>query len=195
MELWVGCIAGSRFLTVFQHDAQVCGNPGVKVSDHGRHVMSSSPVPLKTHRVGQRCTLNLSRADTSSRWCGVNYHTHLEEEYANYRKPPDGTDHNNESVREGYIRNGSKEVKLFISALKVFQGNNRIVMAHRKHLDDFLLGRIIGQLECGRIQLEVSEELEISQSVISRLLQQFQNDGNVSRCYSTGSPPAELQRE
>ncbi|PRD20649.1 UNVERIFIED_CONTAM: Histone-lysine N-methyltransferase SETMAR [Trichonephila clavipes] len=35
------------------------------------HVTSSSPVPLKTHRVGQRCTLNLSRAETSSRWCGV----------------------------------------------------------------------------------------------------------------------------
>ncbi|GFV63922.1 uncharacterized protein TNCV_3787951 [Trichonephila clavipes] len=34
-------------------------------------VTSSSPVPLKTHRVGQRCPLNLSRAETSSRWCGV----------------------------------------------------------------------------------------------------------------------------
>ncbi|GFX98512.1 uncharacterized protein TNCV_1500901 [Trichonephila clavipes] len=34
-------------------------------------VTSSSPVPLKTRRVGQRCTLNLSRAQTSSRWCGV----------------------------------------------------------------------------------------------------------------------------
>ncbi|GFU68129.1 uncharacterized protein TNCV_247931 [Trichonephila clavipes] len=33
--------------------------------------MSSSPVPLKTRRIGQRCTLNLSRAQTSSRWCGV----------------------------------------------------------------------------------------------------------------------------
>ncbi|GFV67725.1 uncharacterized protein TNCV_4624051 [Trichonephila clavipes] len=33
--------------------------------------MSSSPVPLKTRRVGQRCTLNLSRAQTSSCWCGV----------------------------------------------------------------------------------------------------------------------------
>ncbi|GFV45065.1 putative RNA-directed DNA polymerase from transposon X-element [Trichonephila clavipes] len=33
-------------------------------------VTSSSPVPLKTRRVGQRCTLNLSRAETSSRWCG-----------------------------------------------------------------------------------------------------------------------------
>ncbi|GFU77971.1 uncharacterized protein TNCV_521711 [Trichonephila clavipes] len=34
-------------------------------------VTSSSPVPLKTRRVRQRCTLNLSRAETSSRWCDV----------------------------------------------------------------------------------------------------------------------------
>ncbi|GFX63730.1 uncharacterized protein TNCV_215301 [Trichonephila clavipes] len=34
-------------------------------------VTSSNPVPLKTRRVGQRCTPNLSRAETSSRWCGV----------------------------------------------------------------------------------------------------------------------------
>ncbi|GFX71155.1 uncharacterized protein TNCV_3649201 [Trichonephila clavipes] len=34
-------------------------------------VTSSSPVPLKTRRVWQRCTLNLSRAETSSHWCGV----------------------------------------------------------------------------------------------------------------------------
>ncbi|GFV17179.1 transposable element Tc1 transposase [Trichonephila clavipes] len=34
-------------------------------------VTGSSPVPPKTRRVGQRCTLNLSRAETSSRWCGV----------------------------------------------------------------------------------------------------------------------------
>ncbi|GFX26866.1 uncharacterized protein TNCV_1840381 [Trichonephila clavipes] len=34
-------------------------------------ITSSSPVPLKTRRVGKRSTLNLSRAETSSRWCGV----------------------------------------------------------------------------------------------------------------------------
>ncbi|GFU66123.1 uncharacterized protein TNCV_2857961 [Trichonephila clavipes] len=34
-------------------------------------VTSSSPIPLKTRCVWQRCTLNLSRAETSSRWCGV----------------------------------------------------------------------------------------------------------------------------
>lgn len=61
-------------------------------------------------------------------------------------------------------------------------------MAQRKHLDDFLRGRIIGRLECGRTQLEVSEELGIAQSVISRLWQRFKHDGNVSRCYSTGRP-------
>ncbi|GFW01808.1 transposable element Tcb1 transposase [Trichonephila clavipes] len=84
------------------------------------------------------------------------------------------------SVREGYIRNGGKEVKLlareashmpsicteiklFTSALKAFQCNNRIVMEQKKHLDDFLRGRIIGRLECGCNQLEVSEELGIAQ--------------------------------
>ncbi|GFW80464.1 transposable element Tcb1 transposase [Trichonephila clavipes] len=96
--------------------------------------------------------------------------------------------HNDKSVREGYVRNGGKQVKLFTNALKAFQCNNRIVMAQRKHLDDFLRGRIIGRLECGRSQLEVSEEFGITQSVISRLWQRFQDDGNVSRCYSTGRP-------
>ncbi|GFS83975.1 uncharacterized protein TNCV_2363871 [Trichonephila clavipes] len=47
-----------------------CGSPVVKVSDYDRHVMSTSPVPLKTRRVRKRCTLHLPRAQTSSRWCG-----------------------------------------------------------------------------------------------------------------------------
>ncbi|GFW23448.1 hypothetical protein TNCV_3805451 [Trichonephila clavipes] len=41
-----------------------------ELSDRGWHVTSSSSVPLKIRRVGERCTLNLSRAQTSSRWCG-----------------------------------------------------------------------------------------------------------------------------
>ncbi|GFY10532.1 transposable element Tc3 transposase [Trichonephila clavipes] len=53
-------------------------------------------------------------------------------------------------------------------------------MAQRKHLDNFLRGRIIGRLECRRTHLEVSEELEIAQSVISRLWQRFKYDGNQS---------------
>ncbi|GFX08595.1 uncharacterized protein TNCV_4170941 [Trichonephila clavipes] len=45
--------------------------PVVNVSDRGRHVTSSSLVPLKIRRVGERCIENLSRAQTSSRGCGV----------------------------------------------------------------------------------------------------------------------------
>ncbi|GFV03752.1 uncharacterized protein TNCV_1877001 [Trichonephila clavipes] len=51
--------------------------------------------------------------------------------------------HDDESVREGYIKNGGKEVKLFTSALKAFQCNNRIVMAQRKHLDDFYVVELL----------------------------------------------------
>ncbi|GFS79949.1 uncharacterized protein TNCV_750911 [Trichonephila clavipes] len=51
--------------------ARSCGSPLVKVSDHGRHVMGSCSVPIKIRRVGERCMLNLRRAQTSSRWCGV----------------------------------------------------------------------------------------------------------------------------
>ncbi|GFW41559.1 transposable element Tcb1 transposase [Trichonephila clavipes] len=61
-------------------------------------------------------------------------------------------------------------------------------MAQRKHLEHFLRGTIIGRLECGRTQLEVSKKLGIAQSIISRLWQRFQDNGNVSRCYSTDRP-------
>ncbi|GFT10792.1 transposable element Tcb2 transposase [Trichonephila clavipes] len=103
--------------------------------------------------------------------------------------------HNDESVREGYIRNGGKEVKLFTRALKAFQCNNHIVMAQRNHLDDCLRDRITGRLKYGRTQLEVSEEHGITQSVISRHWQRFQNDGNVSRCSSKGRPRVTTPKE
>ncbi|GFV29392.1 transposable element Tcb1 transposase [Trichonephila clavipes] len=54
-------------------------------------------------------------------------------------------------------------------------------MARRKHLDDFLGGRIIGRLEFGRTQLEVSEELGIAHRVISRLWRRFQDDDLIWR--------------
>ncbi|GFT39407.1 hypothetical protein TNCV_2423061 [Trichonephila clavipes] len=43
-----------------------CGSPVVKLSDHGRLVMSSSLVQLKTCRVGQGYALILSRAGMST---------------------------------------------------------------------------------------------------------------------------------
>ncbi|GFW96262.1 hypothetical protein TNCV_572331 [Trichonephila clavipes] len=48
-----------------------CSSPVIMVLDHSRYVMSSSPVPIKPCRVRERCTLNLSRDQTSFRWCGV----------------------------------------------------------------------------------------------------------------------------
>ncbi|GFU34371.1 uncharacterized protein TNCV_1991571 [Trichonephila clavipes] len=42
-----------------------------KVSDRGLPGHEFDPSTTKDRRVGQRCTLNLSRAETSSRWCGV----------------------------------------------------------------------------------------------------------------------------
>ncbi|GFU46235.1 uncharacterized protein TNCV_2155661 [Trichonephila clavipes] len=67
---WEDVSAFDRF-NVHRCPTRGCGSPVVKVSDDGRHVVSSSKVPLKTRRVGEPCMLNLSRAQTSSRWCGV----------------------------------------------------------------------------------------------------------------------------
>ncbi|GFT08326.1 transposable element Tc1 transposase [Trichonephila clavipes] len=101
--------------------------------------------------------------------------------------------HNDENLREWYIRSSGEEVKLFASALKAFLCSNCIVMAQRKHLDDFLRGRIIGPLKCGRTQLEVSEELGIAQSVISRLWQRFQDDVTAKR--NRRSTASDLSRQ
>ncbi|GFV28966.1 transposable element Tcb1 transposase [Trichonephila clavipes] len=54
---------------------------------------------------------------------------------------------------------------------------------------------VIELLERGRTQLEVSEELGIAHSVISRLWQRFQDDGKESRCYSTGRPRVTMTNE
>ncbi|GFU91270.1 uncharacterized protein TNCV_4926001 [Trichonephila clavipes] len=41
------------------------------LSNRDWHVTSSNPEPLKNRLVGKRCTVNLSRAETTSRWCHV----------------------------------------------------------------------------------------------------------------------------
>ncbi|GFY11541.1 hypothetical protein TNCV_4230101 [Trichonephila clavipes] len=55
--------------TLFPQTFQGCGSPVDKESDHGRHAISLSPIPLKSCCVGDTSTSNLSRAQTSS--CGV----------------------------------------------------------------------------------------------------------------------------
>ncbi|GFW57608.1 uncharacterized protein TNCV_2925271 [Trichonephila clavipes] len=47
------------------------GNLVVKISDRGWYITNLNPVPLKTRHVEETCMLNLSRAQTSSLWCGV----------------------------------------------------------------------------------------------------------------------------
>ncbi|GFX67996.1 hypothetical protein TNCV_920971 [Trichonephila clavipes] len=54
-----------------QPESSGSGSQVVKDSERGWLVTSSSLVSLKTRRAGKLCTLNLSRAQTSSRWCGV----------------------------------------------------------------------------------------------------------------------------
>ncbi|GFV93560.1 uncharacterized protein TNCV_1988721 [Trichonephila clavipes] len=72
---WLG--KGYLFMCRLHHLTMVQNYEVAAVAEWYRYrtvacfVTGSSPVPLKTRRVGQRCTLNLSRAETSSRWCGV----------------------------------------------------------------------------------------------------------------------------
>ncbi|GFX91917.1 hypothetical protein TNCV_3577471 [Trichonephila clavipes] len=59
-------------MRICHHWMSPCGRGSlvVEVSNRGWLVTSSSSVPLNTHHVGERCPLNLSRAQTSFRWCG-----------------------------------------------------------------------------------------------------------------------------
>ncbi|GFW54652.1 uncharacterized protein TNCV_787551 [Trichonephila clavipes] len=68
-ESIVNCIL--RYKDYYFHKNEWPSSLVVKVSDRRWRVMSSSRVPIKTRRVGVRCSLNLLRAQTSSHWCGV----------------------------------------------------------------------------------------------------------------------------
>ncbi|GFU78204.1 hypothetical protein TNCV_5007851 [Trichonephila clavipes] len=68
-------VSGNVAVVSFPKGRRGCGCPVVKVSDHGRHVMSSTqyhlrPAIKKGGDKGARYTLNPSRAQTSSRSCG-----------------------------------------------------------------------------------------------------------------------------
>ncbi|GFU05285.1 hypothetical protein TNCV_964691 [Trichonephila clavipes] len=63
--------------TVLARPTSITKNMTAKLAEWSRYwimaglVTSSSPVSLKTCRAEKRCTINLSRAQTSFRWCGV----------------------------------------------------------------------------------------------------------------------------
>ncbi|KAJ4441324.1 hypothetical protein ANN_11179 [Periplaneta americana] len=61
-------------------------------------------------------------------------------------------------------------------------------MSQRRQLDPVLKGRIIGRLEAGQTQTEVSRALNLTQSVISRLWRRFEDTGDVRRMPVQGRP-------
>ncbi|GFU30725.1 transposable element Tcb2 transposase [Trichonephila clavipes] len=54
-------------------------------------------------------------------------------------------------------------------------------MSSRHHIDDFMLGRIIGKIEEGRKITHVAREFDIAHSVVSRMWKSFKTTGMCSR--------------
>ncbi|GIX66984.1 cytochrome P450 4V2 [Caerostris extrusa] len=81
-----------------------------------------------------------------------------------------------------FVTSGKKNA-LHVYIMKYFREKSKNLDSNRYLHTGCVVpdGRIIGRLECGRTQLEVSEELGIAQSFISRLWQRFQDDGSVER--------------
>ncbi|GFV13338.1 transposable element Tcb1 transposase [Trichonephila clavipes] len=65
--------------------------------------------------------------------------------------------------------------KYLIDELKVFG------MSSRHHIDDFIIGRIIGKIEERRKITDVAREFDIAHSVVSRLWKSFKTTGMCSR--------------
>ncbi|GFX20620.1 transposable element Tcb1 transposase [Trichonephila clavipes] len=74
-------------------------------------------------------------------------------------------------------------------------GGRYIKKQAKKHLRRLVERFRSDSSQCECTQLQGSEELRIIQSVISRLWQRFQDDGNVSRRYSTGRSQVTMPNE
>ncbi|GFU12717.1 RNA-directed DNA polymerase from mobile element jockey [Trichonephila clavipes] len=59
-------------------------------------------------------------------------------------------------------------------------------MSSRHHIDDFMRGRIIGNIEEGRKITDVAREFDIAHSVVSRLWKSFKTTGMCSRRHGGG---------
>ncbi|GFV00767.1 hypothetical protein TNCV_1385851 [Trichonephila clavipes] len=66
--IWLGAVRSSKNSCSPTFDLQPSGAAVVKVSDHGRHVTSSSPVPLKTHRNACEICQELKRPPVGVVW-------------------------------------------------------------------------------------------------------------------------------
>ncbi|GFV82555.1 transposable element Tcb2 transposase [Trichonephila clavipes] len=59
-------------------------------------------------------------------------------------------------------------------------------MSSRRHIDDFMRGRIIGKIEEGRKITDVAREFDIAHSVVSRLWKSFKTTGMCNRWHGGG---------
>ncbi|GFV30530.1 HTH_Tnp_Tc3_2 domain-containing protein [Trichonephila clavipes] len=59
-------------------------------------------------------------------------------------------------------------------------------MSSRHHIDDFMRGRIIGNIEEGREITDVAREFDIAHSIVSRLWESFKTTGMCSRQHGGG---------
>ncbi|GFS83370.1 transposable element Tcb1 transposase [Trichonephila clavipes] len=70
-------------------------------------------------------------------------------------------------------------------------------MSSRHHIDDFMLGRIIGKIKEGRKTTDVAREFDIAHSVVSRLWKSFKTTVMCSRRHGGGrvrsTTPAEVR--
>ncbi|GFW20764.1 uncharacterized protein TNCV_1049851 [Trichonephila clavipes] len=74
IESWLACLEFEPSATKdppFPHRGVAAVAEWYRYRTVACFVTGSSPVPLKIRRVVQQCTLNLSRAEKSSGWCGV----------------------------------------------------------------------------------------------------------------------------
>ncbi|GFT34842.1 gag_pre-integrs domain-containing protein [Trichonephila clavipes] len=127
--------------------------PGVSSDNHnlipcteGFSDLSEQQEALMVEVIIPNCYKQAIRSRDASKWHDAmdkeinNYHhTHLKKNMQNYRKPPDGSDSTAQcrECKRGIYKEWWQRNKIFHKPFKRLSCNNRIVVAQRKHLDDF----------------------------------------------------------
>lgn len=100
---------------------------------------------------------------------------------------------------DNVVRNGRmlefRSVVLFKVNVVSESDQYSLVMAQRHHLSEGQKWRIIGRIEGGQTQMEVAQDLNIPQSVISRVWSRFLSTGSVDRQPGQGRPRATTASE
>ncbi|GFV51357.1 hypothetical protein TNCV_4687201 [Trichonephila clavipes] len=182
------------------------GSLVVKASDRGWRIKSSSPVPLKTRRVGERCTLNLSRAQTFSRcykkafadgprhfepWSNTHHGTHT-----NYHTTATGGRLSSRQIKRRDFSGTGLELmtrqpqvryfdhdKFRSSATKLvslsFKYINSSSMPPRgKELSKDLKDAIIKLYKESKSQRQIAKIIGKSPATVQKIIEKFQAEGN-----------------